>query len=105
MFISWFTYTTPDSGSPNQQHWYTAQGGFAGNPAVLTLHETVGGEFNGPQEVTTSAIGQVFIEFEDCETGTMSYIFDDGREGSFPMLCGSFEEDQDQAPFQYTIDK
>lgn len=85
MFIGWFTYTDPNLGTPGQAHWYSALGEITGNLATLTLNESTGGEFDNPREVTTDVIGEATIEFEDCESGTLSYAFDDGRTGSFPI--------------------
>lgn len=87
MFIGWFTYTEAGSDNPNEQQWYTAQGNYSGNTAVLDLHETLGGKFRDPQEVTTTKVGTVMLEFDDCQNGTMSYQFDtDGPTGDFPLV-------------------
>jgi len=87
IFIGWFTYTETESDYFNQQQWYTAQGNYSGNSAVLDLHETLGGKFDDPQRVTTTKIGAITLEFDDCENGTMSYQFDAGGPAdSFPMV-------------------
>lgn len=87
LFIGWFTYTGADSENPNEQQWYTAQGNYSGNSAVLELNETLGGRFLEQQGVNTRRVGAVMIEFEDCESGTLSYEFDnEGPVGSFPLL-------------------
>ena len=86
MFVSWFTYTDAASDNPNEQQWYTAQGNYTGNTAVLDLFETLGGKFDDPQEVTTTRVGEVTLSFSDCDQGQMTYSFDeDGRQGQFPM--------------------
>lgn len=85
MFIGWFTYTDPNLGSPGQGQWYSALGEIAGNSAMLTLNESSGGEFDSSREVTTDIVGEATIEFTDCEAGTFTYTFDDGRTGSFPI--------------------
>jgi choice-of-anchor B domain-containing protein len=98
MFISWFTYTDAASNNPREQHWYTAQGNYNGNTAVLDLFETLGGKFDDTQEVTRARIGEVTLSFSDCEQGLMSYSFDEEElQGEFPLnrvipgsgnLCG-----------------
>ena len=86
IFLSWFTYTMANSGSPNEQQWYTAQGQYVNGTANLVLYETVGGEFDSTQETTTTPIGEATILFEDCRNGLFSYSFDDGSaEGAFPV--------------------
>ena len=87
MFISWFTYTDADSDSPFEQRWLTAQGNYSGDRAVLTLYETLGGRFDDPQGVSTSPIGEVTLNFTDCNQGEMAYTFDEeGLQGSFPLI-------------------
>jgi len=87
MFISWFTFTDAASDNPNEQQWYTAQGNYSGDTAVLVLWETLGGKFDDPQEVTNTRIGEVTLTFSDCDTGVMSYLFDEGElQGEFPMI-------------------
>ena len=86
MFLSWFTYTETESDSPKQQHWHTAQGYYSGNTAELTLFETLGGEFDSQQEVSTSPVGEVTLSFKDCSSGQLSYRFNnEERQGSFPL--------------------
>ncbi|MBT8054869.1 MAG: hypothetical protein KJN69_13335 [Gammaproteobacteria bacterium] len=87
MFISWFTYTDSESDNPFEQRWLTAQGTYSGNTATLVLSETLGGQFNAPQAVTTSPIGEVTLTFSSCSEGSMSYTIDDeGLQGSFPLF-------------------
>jgi sugar lactone lactonase YvrE len=87
MFLSWFTYTDAASDNPNEQQWYTAQGNYSGDTAVLDLFETLGGKFDDPQEVTTTQVGEVTLTFSDCDMGMMSYSFDaEELEGEFPLI-------------------
>jgi len=87
MFISWFTFTDAASDNSNEQQWYTAQGNYSGDTAVLDLFETLGGEFDLPQDVTTSQVGEVTLTFSDCDMGMMSYSFDaEELEGEFPLI-------------------
>jgi hypothetical protein len=86
MFISWFTYTGADDPDDFEQHWFTAQGNYSGNRANLDLFETLGGQFDDPQDVSTNKVGEVAIKFDDCGQGHLSYHFtDSGLQGGFPM--------------------
>ena len=86
MFVSWFTYTDAASDNPFEQRWLTAQGNYSGNTAELDLWETLGGRFDDPQEVTRTRIGEVTLNFNDCEQGLMSYNIDEEELlGEFPL--------------------
>ena len=86
MFLAWFTFTDASSSNPDQQHWYTAQGNYSGNTAELALHETLGGQFDDPQQTSTNPVGTVTVSFTDCEQGKMTYSIDtDGRQGTVPL--------------------
>ena len=86
IFLSWFTYTMAESGSPNEQQWYTAQGNYVNETAELVLYETLGGAFDAAQETTSTPVGEASIVFEDCGNGMFSYRFDDdSAEGTFPI--------------------
>lgn len=86
MFASWFTYTHASTENPNEQRWLTTQGNYSGNSAVLDLYETLGGEFDGPQSVNTSKIGEVTVNFSDCGAGELAYdIPAENLQGSFPI--------------------
>jgi len=87
MFVSWFTFTDAASENPFEQHWFTAQGNYTGNTAVLDLFETLGGQFDDPQGVTITQIGEVTLSFEDCEQGQMTYNIDaENLQGEFPLF-------------------
>jgi len=86
MFLAWFTFTAAASNNPDEQHWYTAQGNYSGDTAELILYETLGGQFDDPQETSTNPVGTVTLSFTDCEQGQMVYSIDtDGREGTIPL--------------------
>jgi len=86
MFVAWFTYTDTASNNPFEQHWFTAQGNYSGNQAELILYETLGGQFDDPQEVSNNPVGEVTLSFTDCDQGQMTYRFDEEeRQGSFPL--------------------
>jgi hypothetical protein len=101
MFLAWFTFTAAASNNPDQQHWYTAQGNYSGNTAELILYETLGGQFDDPQETSTNPIGEVTVSFTDCEQGQMVYSIDtDGRQGTIPLqrlIPGSGDVCEDQS--------
>jgi hypothetical protein len=73
MFLSWFTFTDALSANPNEQHWFTAQGNYSGNAATLPVYETLGGQFDDPQEVTTEPVGEAALSFTDCTHGQLDY--------------------------------
>jgi hypothetical protein len=86
MFLAWFAYTGAGSENPNQQHWLTAQGPYSGDSAVLPIYETLGGKFNDPQTVGSTAIGTLEVSFADCVSGQADYTIDTwGVTGSFPL--------------------
>ena len=86
MFLAWFAYTDSNSGNPNEQHWLTAQGTFSDTTAVLPVYQTLGGKFDDPQTVSSSAIGTIELSFDDCANGLASYTIDTwGVDGSFPL--------------------
>jgi hypothetical protein len=101
MFLAWFTFTDAASSNPDEQHWYTAQGDYNGNSAELILSETLGGQFDDPQETSTNPVGTVTVSFSDCEQGQMVYSIDtDGREGTIPLerlIPGSGNTCEDQS--------
>jgi hypothetical protein len=96
VFLAWFTYDTerpPEDvtamlGEPGHR-WLTAQGGYEGTTATLTIFVTEGGIFDSgePAAVTDgSGNGSVIIEFADCNEGLLSYEIDSlGIEGSIPI--------------------
>ncbi len=86
MFLAWFTFNDGASNNPDQQQWYTAQGNYSGNTADLILYETLGGQFDDPQETSTNPVGTVTVSFTDCAQGQIVYSIDtDGREGTIPL--------------------
>jgi hypothetical protein len=87
MFISWFTFTDAASDHPFEQRWFTAQGNYSGNTADLVLFETLGGQFDDSQMVTTTPVGKVTLRFSDCDHGQMAYSFDEEElQGQFPLI-------------------
>ncbi|MEM9304064.1 MAG: hypothetical protein AAGE01_18260 [Pseudomonadota bacterium] len=80
LFAAWFTYD--DSGA---REWLTASGSIEGGLVDATIFETSGGRFDSPSEVTTTPVGAVRFEFRGCADAEVTYVFDDGRSGAFPI--------------------
>ena len=86
LFMAWFTYAPAAAPDAGQQHWFTAQGEYQAARAELTVYETVGGAFDDPAAVQTTAVGEATLEFSDCTSGELSYRIDSwGKEGSIPI--------------------
>ena len=81
MFLAWFTFDTelPEGRTPANlgyegHRWLTAFGPYEGNTAMLNVDVTSGGIFDSPTPATTSVPGgTVMVEFDGCESGTVSY--------------------------------
>ncbi len=96
VFLAWFTYDTerpPEDvtamlGEPGHR-WLTAQGGYEGTTANLTIFVTVGGVFDSgePAAVTDpDGDGSITIEFADCSEGLLTYEIDSlGIQGEIPI--------------------
>lgn len=94
VFLAWFSYETerPPAnvqailGEPGHR-WLTALGPYAGNTAVLDIELTQGGVFDMSQPAPTrSSDGTIILEFQDCNTGTVSYdITSVDRQGEIPI--------------------
>jgi hypothetical protein len=86
LFLSWFTFTDVASADPIEQHWFTAQGNYSGDTADLLVYETLGGQFDDPQEVSTDSVGTATLSFADCGNGQLNYTIDTWNvQGSFPL--------------------
>ena len=86
LFLSWFTFTDAASANPSEQHWFTAQGNYLGDTADLVVYETLGGQFDGPQEVSNDAVGDATLSFSDCGSGQLAYTIEPwDLQGSFPL--------------------
>ena len=79
IFAAWFTYGDETASG---QRWLTAQGGFEGSTASISVFETKGGLFDDPQITGTEPVGTMTIHFSDCSNATLTYaLLDDGSEG------------------------
>jgi hypothetical protein len=83
MFVAWFTYDTlrpPEDvtaivGEPGHR-WMTAQGGYNGDTATLTISVTKGGVFDSAEPAVTrnpDGDGTMTIEFADCTEAMVTY--------------------------------
>lgn len=81
IFMSWFTFDVerPDPsidaqlGEPGHR-WLTAQGPFLGNSGQLEIWIAEGGVFESPiPEVELREDGEISLEFESCNEGTVSF--------------------------------
>lgn len=94
VFISMFTYdvTQPDSGilaavGAAGQRWLTAQGGFSGNTADLTVSTTSGGLFDTDTPVSSNETGTMTLTFNACDQAVLNYaLSDSGLSGSIPLV-------------------
>ncbi|MCB1629353.1 MAG: hypothetical protein KDI48_16605 [Xanthomonadales bacterium] len=86
LFGGWFTYTGT-AGGVQEQRWYTLGGeivnGSSSIDFIIYLNE--GGVFNTAPETFAVAVGSGQIRFDSCTAATLSYRFDDGREGSIEL--------------------
>ncbi len=84
LFGGWFTYDTRVSGGVR---WYTIQGQLGpADRSTIPIYQTFGGRFDSAQATQTRAAGTATIGFIDCTHASLSYVFDDGRSGSFPLV-------------------
>lgn len=89
VFAGWFTYDAAGSGGLAGQRWYTAQGPYTAESALLELYITTNGRFDAPDPVSRTGPGEVGtldLSFSDCNNGTATYQFKDGPGRSFPLL-------------------
>jgi len=57
--------------------WLTAQGPIDGNHAVLDVHNTRGGVLDSSAPPPTRVnVGQMILQFDACDVGTVSYAID-----------------------------
>ena len=86
--IGWFTFDLQASLSlgAREHRWFTAEGGFDGNRAHLTVYNTSGGRFNSPIPVLTEAAGQAELVFESCIRAKLSFSINDGPAGAIDLV-------------------
>jgi len=97
LFIAWFTYADPGSGSPAgldsvgalDNRWLTGQLAIDGNVATGPLFAATGGFFDSPPQPGQGAIqaGTMTIEFIACNRAMVSYnITDESLAREFPVV-------------------
>ncbi len=89
LFMSWFTYDTAEAasktiGSPDQR-WLTAQGAITGNPLTLDINAFTGGVFDDSSVPTQTIIGQLTLEYLDCDSINLDYNIEQGN-GLDPLV-------------------
>jgi len=94
LFLSWFTYDaerpppeTPSVIGEAGHRWFTAQGRFSGNQALLDLYLTSGGVFDWPVPAPqTVPNGWIELEFDGCRKARLLYRVEQaGLEGEIPL--------------------
>jgi hypothetical protein len=83
LFAGWFTW----GNETGTREWFTAQGGYTPGDAAaeLPLLQTSGGRFDDPTPVAHVPVGEIDLQFLDCERAMLEYRFDDGRSGVVPL--------------------
>ncbi len=82
LFAAWFTWT-PQGG---QHDWFTAQGSYDGDRAIVPLVRTRGGRFDADDPPTFEAAGEAEFVFESCTRAELRYRVDEnGEQGVIPL--------------------
>lgn len=84
LYGGWFTYD--DAGN---QQWATFQGNLSsvhGAAYTLRIGENTGGAFDMPPVTQAVQAGTATMAFYDCTHATLTYQFDDGRNGTIPYV-------------------
>jgi uncharacterized protein (DUF885 family) len=91
MFVAAFTFDTasPQAGgtiSGAEQRWFTAEGNYSGNRADLTIYQTRDSGVDSSDEITTTAVGTMTIEFASCTTANLTHDLPEfGLSGIIPI--------------------
>jgi murein DD-endopeptidase MepM/ murein hydrolase activator NlpD len=90
LFVAWFTFADDGSGAPR---WYSGVLTTNGPAASGPLTATTGGRFDMPPGAgqSTTEVGTLRIDFNDCGTATVTYSLRDSaapRTGSFVARAG-----------------
>lgn len=80
-FLGWFTW---GDFSATGQRWLTAQGPFEGARATLEIHETTGGSLNTSSTVETSGVGQLTLDFLNCNAASLEFTLG-GQQGTVEL--------------------
>ncbi len=84
-FAAWFTYANDSEGADGSTRWYTASGDYQGNAVDAMLFQSSGGRFDDEAAVDTVPVGTMRFEFSGCNAATVTYAFDAGDTGEFPI--------------------
>jgi hypothetical protein len=84
VFGGWFTFDVTAAGG---QRWYALQGAISSsNPtAQLGIYAGYGGNFAAPPAIGATQVGSATLRFTTCNTGILTYQFDDGRSGTIAL--------------------
>jgi hypothetical protein len=108
LFGGWFTYDIAAAGG---QRWYALSGtvGNGSSIASLGIYAGFGGNFAAAPTVAATQVGTASLTFSSCNSGTLNYVFFDGRTGSIPLsrltanvTCGA-AGDNGSAPSNYLL--
>jgi len=84
IFVAWFTYGDTNASG---QRWLTAQGPMNGMLAELAVYESTGGSFDDTKAVSSEQIGTMTIEFNNCNSATLTYeLTDESLSGSIDII-------------------
>jgi PQQ-like domain len=84
VFGAWFTYTREGGNDAAQLRWYTVQANGVANTATaleLPILQTAGGNFDAGPPVAPQPVGRAWLNFTDCNNGTLRYAFDAAHNG------------------------
>ena len=74
LFIAWFTFGELNASG---QWWLTVQGVYDTTPADVLIYESTGGSFDDPRPVDTLPIGEMQVDFIDCNNATLTFDIPD----------------------------
>jgi len=86
MFAGWFTYDVSQSFAVPRR-WYGASGAMdrTSASAQLQLFDVEGGNLAAPPALGPAPRGDATLTFSSCQTASLDYRFDDGRQRSIPL--------------------
>lgn len=86
LFGTWYTFDTT-AGDESTQRWYTIQAPIttSGESIDFPIYQNTGGNFDAPPATSAVQVGTGLLAFDSCTSGTFTYSFDDGRNGTIPL--------------------
>ncbi|MEM7706437.1 MAG: prolyl oligopeptidase family serine peptidase [Pseudomonadota bacterium] len=87
LFAAWFTFgeASDQKIGAVEQRWMTAQGSTLGVESEMVISQTMGGQFDLPQSVSTSPVGGGRLTFVSCTEANFDFELDSGETGSIPL--------------------